>query len=251
MKLGLKGKTAIVAGASAGIGRAIAAGLAAEGVNLAICARREGPLRDAEATLRAQGVEVYAAACDVASTTDLDGFLEAAKREFGRVDILVNNASGFGVIDDEAGWDASLNVDLLASVRATRKVVPWMIEAGSGNILFISSIAALEASSIPPYAAAKAAIISYSKSLAIKLAPKGIRVNTIAPGSIEFPGGRWENAKANNRARYDSVFNEIPWGRLGRPEEVADVAVFLCSERASWLTGTCISVDGGQHKGNL
>jgi 3-oxoacyl-[acyl-carrier protein] reductase len=251
LDLDLKGKSAIVTGASAGIGRSIAQGLAGEGVNLAICARREAPLRETEAQLRAHGVTVYAASCDVGNAAALDAFLEASKRQFGRVDILVNNASGFGIVDDEAGWELSLNIDLLAAVRAAHKVSAWMAESGGGSIVFISSISGLEAGNTPPYAAAKAAVISYSKTLAVKLAPKGIRVNTIAPGSIEFPGGRWENAKANNRARYDSVFNAIPWGRLGRPEEVANVALFLCSERASWVTGTCIAVDGGQHKGNL
>jgi 3-oxoacyl-[acyl-carrier protein] reductase len=250
MELGLKGKFAIVAGASAGIGRAIAEGLAAEGVSVAICARRAGPLRETESALRALGVSVYAATCDVGDAAALDRFLDASKHQFGRIDVLVNNASGFGIVDDEAGWQASIDIDLMAGVRATRKVVPWMAEGG-GSIIFISSISGLEAGTTPPYAAAKAAVISYSKTLAVKLAPKAIRVNTIAPGSIEFPGGRWENAKANNRARYDAVFNAIPWGRMGRPNEVADIAVFLASERASWVTGTCIAVDGGQHKGNL
>jgi 3-oxoacyl-[acyl-carrier protein] reductase len=251
VELGLKGKVAIVTGASAGIGRTIAAGLAAEGVDVAICARREAPLRDAEAALRKQGVAVYAASCDVANAGALDAFLDAAKRRFGRIDILINNASGFGALDDEANWQVSLDIDLLASVRAARKVADWMAESGGGSILFISSISGLEAGWNPPYAATKAAVISYSKTLAVRLAAKGIRVNTIAPGSIEFSGGRWENVKANNRARYDSILSSVPSGRLGRPEEVADLAVYLSSDRASWITGTCIAVDGGQHRGNL
>lgn len=251
MDLGLNGKVAVVTGASAGIGRTIALGLAAEGVSLAICARREGPLRDAEASLRAKGVDVYAALCDVGDTSALDEFMEAAKRRFAHIDILINNASGFGLTDDEAAWSASLNIDVLASVRAARKVIPWMTAAGGGNIQFISSISGLEAGSPPAYAAAKAAIISFSKTLAVSLAPKRIRVNSIAPGSIEFDGGLWANARINSRPRYDSILKSIPWGRLGTPEEVADVAVFLASERARWVTGECIRVDGGQHKGNL
>ena len=251
MELGLKGKVAIVTGASAGIGRSIAEGFAAEGANVAICARREGPLRATEAALAKRGVSVYAAACDVADAQALERFLHACRREFGRVDVLVNNASGFGVTDDEAGWSASIDVDLLASVRAARIVTPWMAESGGGSILFIASVSGLEAGWGPPYAAAKAAVISFSKTLAVKLAPKGIRVNAIAPGSIEFPGGRWESQKENNRARYDAILGSVPWGRLGKPEEIADVALFLASERASWVTGACVPVDGGQHKGNL
>lgn len=251
MDLGLKGKVAIVTGASAGIGRSIAEGLVAEGVNVAICARREGPLRETEAALAKHGVTVYAAPCDVADPQALDHYLNACKREFGRVDILVNNASGFGVTDDEAAWNASVNVDLLATVRATNRVTPWMAESGSGSVICIASISGLEAGWGAPYAAAKAAVISFSKTLAIKLAPKGVRVNTVAPGSIEFPGGRWENQRQNNRARYDAIVDSVPFGRLGRPQEIADVAVFLASERASWVTGACIAVDGGQHKGNL
>ena len=251
MDLGLKGKVAVVTGASAGIGRSIALGLAAQGSPVAICARREGPLREAEAALPALHANVYAATCDVADPAALDNFLEAARTTFGRIDILVNNASGFGSTDDEAGWNTSLNVDVLAPVRASRKVIPWMSEAGGGSIVFISSVSALEAGWPPPYAAAKAAIVSYSKSLAVNLAPKRIRVNTVAPGSIEFEGGRWANTRERNRARYDAVLNSIPWGRLGTAREVADVVVFLASERASWVTGACIPVDGGQHKGNL
>ena len=251
MDLGLKGKAAVVTGASAGIGLAIADGLAAEGAGVAICARREGPLRAAESALGQRGASVYASTCDVADGAALEAFLVACKRRFGRIDILVNNASGFGVTDDDAGWDASINVDLLASVRAARIVTPWMVESGGGSIIFIASVSGLEAGWGPPYAAAKAAVISFSKTLAIKLASKGIRVNAIAPGSIEFPGGRWEQQKENNRARYDSILNSVPSGRLGRPQEIADVALFLASERASWVTGACVSVDGGQHKGNL
>ena len=251
MDLGLKGKVAVVTGASAGIGRSIALEFAAEGVSVAICARREDPLREAETALRALHSNIYAAACDIADAAALDDFLETTRRKFGRLDILVNNASAFGVTDDEAGWNASLDVDVLASVRASRKVIPWMSEAGGGNIHFISSVSGLEAGWPPAYAAAKAAIVSYSKTLAVNLAPKRIRVNTIAPGSVEFEGGRWADTRVNNRPRYDAILNSIPWGRFGTTQEIADVVVFLASERAGWVTGACISVDGGQHKGNL
>jgi 3-oxoacyl-[acyl-carrier protein] reductase len=251
MDLGLAGKKVIVTGGSKGLGKHIALGFAREGANVAICARNEGPLRETEAELRSHKVTVYAATCDIGDTAGLEAFLEEARRQLGGVDILVNNPSALAMTDDPAGWEASLNIDLMASVRATWKVVPWMTEAGGGCLLFISSASGLEAGSPPAYAAAKAAIISYSKTLSVALAPQRIRVNTLAPGSIEFGGGFWDIVKQSNRAFYDIVVGTIPWGRMGTPEEVGDVAVFLCSKRASWVTGVCLCVDGAQHKGNL
>jgi 3-oxoacyl-[acyl-carrier protein] reductase len=251
MDLRLRGKCAIVTGASRGIGRAIALRLAEEGAGVAICARGETALRETEAELRVRSVPVYAAACDVGDPKALDGFLDAARAKLGRVDILVNNPSGIGFTDDEGTWQSTLSVDLMAAVRASWKVTPWM-GAGGGAILHISSIAGLEATGFPPsYGAAKAALVSHAKSLALALAPQKIRVNTVAPGSIEFPGGLWADARQNNPDFYNAILKTIPMGRMGTPEEVADVVVFLVSERASWVTGACIVVDGAQHKGNL
>jgi 3-oxoacyl-[acyl-carrier protein] reductase len=252
MDLGLRGKSAVVTGASRGIGRAIALRLAEEGAGVAICARGEPALRETESELRDRSVPVYAAACDVGDPEALDGFLDAAHAELGALRILVNNPSGISFEDDEAAWQACLNVDLMAAVRASWKVAPWMTDAGGGAIIHISSIAGLEALGFPPaYCAAKAALISHSKSLAVALAPQRIRVNAVTPGSIEFRGGLWEQTKHGNPDFYNAVLKTIPWGRMGTPEEVADVVAFLVSERASWVTGDCIAVDGAQHKGNL
>jgi 3-oxoacyl-[acyl-carrier protein] reductase len=178
-------------------------------------------------------------------------FLESARKALGSVDVLVNNASGFGFSDDETGWQAGIDVDLMAAVRATRTVTPWMAQSGGGVIIHIASISGLEAGSPPAYAAVKAALISHSKTLAVSLAAKKIRVNVVAPGSIEFPGGGWDRMKRNDRPFYDSVLARIPWGRMGTVDEVADAVVFLSSSRATWITGACLTVDGGQHKGNL
>jgi 3-oxoacyl-[acyl-carrier protein] reductase len=252
MDLGLRGKSAVVTGASKGIGRAIALRLAEEGAGVAICARGEPALRETEAELRTRSVPVYAAVCDVGNPDALDAFLDAARANLGRLDILVNNPSGFSFADDEGAWQSSLNVDLMAAVRASWKVTPWMSGAGGGAIIHISSIAGLEAMGFPPaYCAAKAALVSHAKSLAVALASQKIRVNTVAPGSIEFAGGLWEQAKQNNPDLYGAVLKTIPRGRMGTAEEVADVVAFLASERASWITGVCLSVDGAQHKGNL
>lgn len=251
MDLGLQGKNAIVTGASQGIGKSIALALAKEGVNVAICARREAALHAAERDLVAEGVKVMARVCDVADDAQLDDFLQSVKEEFASVEILVNNVSALSLGDELRDWDASLQTDLMSSVKATKKVVPWMAEAGDGSILFVSSTSALEAGSPPAYAAGKAALISYSKTMAVQLAPQNIRVNTIAPGSIEFSGGLWEATRTQNPEFYESIRQSIPSGRLGTPEEVANVATFLVSPCASWVTGSCVAVDGGQHKGNL
>ncbi len=251
MDLQLKGKNAIITGGSKGIGRSIALHLAEEGANVAICARGEAALKKTEKELLKKGIKVIALKCDVGNTKQLDTFLNKVKKQFGTIDILVNNVSALSLGDDYSDWETSINVDLLGSVRGTRKVIPWMLEAGSGNILFISSGSGLEAGSPPAYAAVKAALISYSKTMAIQLAPKNIRVNTLAPGSVEFPDGLWELTKTQNPPFYDMILNMIPSGRLGTPEEIAKVATFIVSPCASWVVGTCLAVDGGQHKANL
>lgn len=251
MDLGLRGRCAVVTGASKGIGRAIALGLADEGAHVAICARGADALRDAERVLKARGVQVVAEVCDVGDPVALDAFLESARRTLGRVDILVNNASALAFADDEAAWRHSVDVDLLSAVRASWKAVPWMADSGGGCIVHISSGSGLEAGSPPAYAAVKAALISHSKTLAVALAPQKIRVNVVAPGSIEFADGLWDTMKRSNPTLYAAVLGTIPWARFGSPEEVANAVVFLVSDRASWVTGVCLGVDGGQRKANL
>lgn len=251
MEMGLKGKNAVVTGGSKGIGRSIALALAAEGVNVAICARSEGPLNDALKEIEALGVKGYRETCDVGDKDSLDAFLDNVKGTLGSVDILVCNVSALGAGNDLKAWDANITLDLLSTVRAVDKVLPWMKEAGSGNIIILSSISGIEVGTTQPYAATKAALISYAKSLAVDHGPDGIRVNSIAPGSIKFPGGIWDKAEKAGSDRYHNTLKKIPWGRFGRPEEVANVAVFLASDAASWVTGACIPVDGAQHKSNM
>ncbi len=251
MDLGLAGKRVVITGGSKGIGRATALAFADEGAHVGICARTAEPVEAVRKELESRSGSAFGAACDVADPSALTGFLEDAKTALGGIDVLVNNASGFGVTDDEAGWKAGFDVDLMASVRATWQVVPWMEAAGGGSVIHISSTSGLEAGSPPAYAAAKAALMSHSKTLAINLAPKNIRVNCIAPGSIEFPGGMWETIQKVNTPMYDAIRDSIPFGRLGNAEEVAAAVVFVASPRASWITGVTLSVDGGQHKGNL
>ena len=250
MDLGLRGKGVIVTGASRGIGRAIALAFAAEGANLAICARSDDALQKAAGEIRSRGVEVHAKTCDVGDAARLDGFLDSAASALGRVDVLVNNPSAMGFGDDDGSWRSMFDVDLMAAVRATAKVVPWMETVGGGSIVHISSISGRMAGSPPPYAAMKAAMISHSKTLSATLAAKKIRVNVVTPGSIDFPDGFWDTVHRTNAPYYDGMLATIPSGRMGRPEEVASVVVFLASAAASWVTGVTLDVDGGQYPAN-
>ncbi len=252
MDLGLRNKNVIITGGSRGIGRAIALAFADEGANVAICARGAQALSDVKAEIVSRGVNAYAGTCDVGDSAALQQFLSDSNAALGGIDVLVNNPSGFGMSDDEAGWRAGFEVDMMAAVRATQQVTPWIAARGGGAIIHISSISGMEGTTRAiPYAAMKAAMISHSKSMALTLAPKNIRVNCVSPGSVEFPGGTWEERKLANDPVYEAVRTGIPHKRLGRPEEIAAVVVFLASSQASWLTGANIPVDGGQHRGNL
>ena len=246
MKIDLTGKRALIAGASRGIGLAIADSLAAAGASVSICARAEGPLRQAESPLKRHGHAVMASACDLGDAAAIKQWVQASAETLGGIDILVNNASGFGRTDDEAGWAVSVQIDLMATVRACHAAMPYLEKQG-GSILHISSISGLGASvRTPPYGAIKAALIEYTQTQALAYAGKKIRVNCIAPGSIFFEGGTWDIAKRDKPELYERILAGIPSGRYGIPEEVATVSTFLASDLASWVTGQTIAVDGGQ-----
>ena len=251
MDLGLKNKVGIVTGSSRGIGRSIALGLADEGCKLVICARGEEALQETAQVIRGKGVDAVAVTSDVVSEKGAERVVDHALKSFKRIDILVNNVGGsiwkpFVEYTDE-DWRAVIDMNLFAAIRMSRLAVPVMEKQGSGSIIMISSIWGRELGGPSSYNATKAATIGLSKNLAKELAPKGIRVNTVAPGSILFPGGGWDRRQKEDPEAMAAFVNQaMPLGRFGRPEEIANMVVFLASDRASLVTGTCINVDGCQ-----
>jgi 3-oxoacyl-[acyl-carrier protein] reductase len=246
----------MITGASRGLGRAMAAALAAEGVRLSICARGAEKLAEAAEELKTAGASLMSSAADVNDSAAMTRWTADTVRQFGGIDILVNNAGGAKVgtlaqFSDDA-WREAFELNFFSAVRLARLCAPEMEKRGSGSIINISSIYGREAGGPVAYNTSKAAMISLTKMLARELAPKGIRVNSVAPGSILYPGGTWETVfKANPAFEKDFLAHEFPAGRLGRPEEVAYAVVMLASPKASWITGTCIPVDGAQGRSNI
>ena len=253
MNLGLTGKVAMISGGSRGIGRAVAAGLAAEGCRLSLCARGSDGLDDAVRELRGQGAEAAASAVDVTDEDQARRWLDETRSRFGDVDILVNNVGGSRPGGDLTAsgddWRGGFDLNFFSALDLCRLVAPSMRERKRGCVVNVASIYGREWGGPMTYNAAKAALISLSKEMARELAPHGIRVNSVAPGSILFPGGSWDRRqKEAPEAIAAFVEREIPAGRFGTPKEVADVVVFLASERAGWISGACINVDGCQSR---
>ena len=253
MNLGLRGKVAMVSGASRGIGRAIALGLAAEGCRLSLCARGKEGLEQVAQEVHGRGAEALALVVDVTNEGDARRWVEETRNRFGQVDVLVNNVGGSrpggNLAASREDWHGGFELNFFSALDLCRLVVPLMREQKSGCIINIASIYGREWGGPMTYNAAKAAMISLSKELARELASQGIRVNSVAPGSILFPGGSWEKRqKENPQAIAAFVKAELPFGRFGTPEEVADVVVFLASDCARWVSGACINVDGCQSR---
>ena len=255
MDLQLKGKSAIITGSSRGLGLASAKALVAEGCRVCICARTKDTLERAAAELRQMGGE-GAVTVVVADVTTVDGcqkVVDRAMAVFGAVDILINNvatAKGGGLLDTPDDiWREAVDATLFPAIRMSRLVVPHMKQRGGGSIVMIASIWGRESGGRMTYNAVKAAEISLAKSMAQQLAKDNIRVNSLAPGSILFPGGSWdERQKADPDGIAEFVRRELPFGRFGRAEEVGAAVAFLASPRASWISGSCVPVDGCQSR---
>jgi 3-oxoacyl-[acyl-carrier protein] reductase len=259
MDLDLADKIAVVTGGSRGLGLASAHALAAEGCRVCICARGQERLDAAVVEVgesagsrdRVLGVQA-----DLATAEGVRRVIDDAAERFGGVDILVNNvgrAAGTGILETtDVEWQAAFDETLFPAIRASRLAVAHMRRRGGGSIVMITSIWGRESGGRMTYNAVKAAEISLGKSLAQQLAPHNIRVNSIAPGSILFPGGSWDRRlKAEPEVIAEFVARELPFGRFGRPEEVGAAVAFLASPRASWISGACLTVDGCQSRSNI
>ena len=261
MDLGLRGKVAIVTGSSDGIGYAVASSLASEGSRVVLCARREPLLLEARQNIEKEtGAEILAIACDVQNFTDVRRLVATVVERYGAIDILINNAGSVPSIQftdiDDAQWYKLLEGKLLGYIRVTREVMPHMRKSGWGRIINVAGTAGWEPTNTSMAVGLNnAAVMNWTKSLSLQYAADGILVTAVAPGSIETPRqvrNRQREAEITGKS-VDEIrearTQEIPLHRLGRADEVANVVVFLASERSSYVTGTCVTVDGGVVRG--
>jgi 3-oxoacyl-[acyl-carrier protein] reductase len=247
MDLGLTGRVAVVTGASRGIGRAIAATLAAEGSAVAVCARDPAGIARSVEELRAAGARAFGIAVDAGDPDALRRFVSDAAEALGPVDIAVANAGG-NVEDSSAeSWRKSFLIDLMHTVTLAEAVLPGMRARRRGAIVAMGSVVAIEdhSADATAYGAIKRAILYWTRSAARAEAQHGVRINAISPGMIEFPGGWWEHAREALPEVHAEMLARTPLGRPGTAEEVARIVAFLASDAASFVTGTNIVIDGG------
>ena len=245
-ELNLAGKKAVIVGGARGIGRVSAEMFASEGVDVALCARNADDVSKAVESLSAKGVKATGAAIDVTDKEAYQAWITASGEELGGIDIFIVMASAGGGVMDESGWRANFETDVLSVSRGIESAMPFLEKSGEAAVLVMSSSAAVETFFAPqPYNALKASLITYSAQLSQSVAEQGIRVNCISPGPTFVEGGNWDVIEQNAPDIYQGVVATFPSGRIGKPEEVANAVVFLCSPAASFITGTNLIVDGG------
>jgi 3-oxoacyl-[acyl-carrier protein] reductase len=245
MDLGLKGRKTLVTGGTRGIGRAIAEAFAAEGCDVGLCARDRSEVAAAVAALEARGVRAAGEALDIADTAAVQRWIARMDTALGGFDILVANVSALGTSNDAATWRRSVEVDLLGTVGTVETALPVIARSDAGAVVMINTTGSVQVwGPTTPYPVVKAGGLAYMKYLSMQLAPQGIRVNAVSPGSIFFEGGVWDRRKREEPERYERMLRANPMGRLGRPEEVARAVLFLASPAASFISGTNLAVDG-------
>lgn len=245
MDLGLKGKKALVTGGTRGIGRAIAERLASEGSAVATCARNADEVAETIAALQELGVHATGGNVDVGDEIALKTWINQAADELGGLDILIANVSALAGDDSTAAWRSAFEIDMLGTIHTIEGALPHIENSESGAIVAISSVSALQYfGGVRAYNSMKAAVINHMSNLAHELAPKGIRVNTVSPGTIYFKGGIWNKRELEMPELFKKSLAMNPMGRMGTPKEVADATVFLCSPVASFISGANLLVDG-------
>ena len=243
MDLKLKGKRALVTGATRGIGRAIAAQLAGEGAAVSICARNRG---DVEETVKADGL-AFGQACDVSLRPELKGWIDASARHLGGIDVLVANASALTAGATAEAFRQAFETDLMHTVNAVSMALPWLEQSASGAIVVISSVSGVEDYGYDEaaYGTMKAALLYYVKTLSRELAPRGIRANAVSPGTTYFKDGFWHHMEIEDPAAFKATMDDNPMGRMATPEDIANAVAFLAGEPAAFITGVNLVVDGG------
>ncbi len=250
MDLQLKGLNALVTGGTKGIGRAIAQTLAAEGANVAFCARTLEGVQTAVPELSRHGGKVFGEVVDVGDGPALKAWVAGAAASLGGIDIVVANVSALAIANDEAGWQRGFEVDMMGTVRLVDAAMPWLEKSAHAAIVTIASVSGREIDfAAGPYGAFKAAIVHYTQGLAFHLAGKRIRANSVSPGNTYFEGGVWNQIEVGNPKLYAEALALNPSGRMGTPQEMANAAVFLASPAASFVTGTNLVVDGALTRG--
>lgn len=240
----------MVTGGTRGIGRAIVEGFVAEGAGVAFCARTADDVRSAEDALSGQGPQVVGSVVDVGDADAISDWVTSTAETFGGIDIVVSNVSALAIPDTDENWEASLNVDLMGTVRLVKAAMPHLEDSDVPAIVTISSVSGREVDfASGPYGTAKAAIIAYTQGLAHQLAEKGIRANSVSPGNTYFPGGVWEGIETGNPELYEFAMGLNPTGRMGTPQEMAAGVVFLASPVSSFTTGSNLVIDGALTRG--